>query len=378
MGLKHAAEAQRHYGALAAFEPRKLEAQSEASEMGKLLIRKSLGSGEAQPVGGGTELPSETEGAPSLFGEKQFGTKELGIAPAWGGTIGAKVLDPEKYAAAIKGSAEYRIADRLTRRAEALVSQSGPEWDQLVRLTQLPIIESSAMASRENAQAISEAMRGGGAGVRTAYATIQKMREKERQNFQRTQAVASNMRELISHGEQFAQSQLGFNEAWTKSLPFQDSWNEMNRQISELFLETSLPFMAKQNAKANAIRNQMRVEKKKKLTGILTATAGVVMMVATKGAMGSSLVGSGISQTLGASSGRAALFGQQMGEDYGVNLGPPQEGGQSPLTDIFGGAKSLGGTLLSPLWNKVQQKTGTGPYALPGPLTRPNEGEQWL
>jgi hypothetical protein len=84
-------------------------------------------------------------------------------------------IDPESYMAQMEGSAQFRIASRLTAEAEQLVARKGELWNELVNFQQLPIIEAAAMMQRENAENIRRAMARGGAARRDAFAAVQRL-----------------------------------------------------------------------------------------------------------------------------------------------------------------------------------------------------------
>lgn len=362
MGERHAVARTRYIGRLAEGEIEGQRLRKEASETGKLLVRGALGAGPT-PTGATTGATPSGAPAPSPLTAPAAGApapdatgllKDTVVSEARGERyqpdITQRILDPEKYAEFIKGTAEFRIADALTRDAEALATRSGPLWDEMLNMVQLPIMEGAGAMARENAETLRRQMAKGGAARRSAFATIQQMREKDRSNSQKAVALSNARQQLMTYGHQFASQNLKLMNEWYTNLPFQQAYNTMMDNASQMFLESALPIMAQQTDKENAMKQQMRNEKSGKLGRIISGIAGAALIVAAPFTGGATLA-PGVGMLAGAltqPAGQVGFMGARAGAGS-RSLGVPQGGAGGPLTGITEAAEGMTGEELTAL-----------------------------
>jgi hypothetical protein len=214
-------------------------------------------------------------------------------------------IDPESYMVQMEGSAQFRIASRLTAEAEQLVARKGELWNELVNFQQLPIIEAAAMMQRENAENIRRAMARGGAARRDAFAAVQQMRAQERINGEKVRALAAHRIELDQWARDNARTQLEWNQNWAANQAgVRESYNNAMDRASELMVSSALPVMFASKQEAARFRQQAHEQNRNKVMRWVNGVVGVATM------------GAGIAGGLGMAGPLAAaganIFGQIM------------------------------------------------------------------
>lgn len=246
-------------GALAKHQPREIRERRTAAEEAYGAVRARLGAAgtydipgaaPGAPAGPGGAAPTET--TPGIMGTKTFTKKdwgELGIDPRY--TTEAQMkdfsiqkVDKNALLGQLEGSTEFRIASRLTAEAEQLVAREGPLWNEMVKNTQLPILEGFGAAARENAEAIRKAIQKGGSARREGMAAMVQMQEQAKLNSARVSQIAESRVALDKWARENARTQLEFNESWASNVAgVRESYNSAMDRASELMLGSAIPIM---------------------------------------------------------------------------------------------------------------------------------------
>jgi hypothetical protein len=157
-------------------------------------------------------------------------------------------IDPESYMAQMEGSAQFRIASRLTAEAEQLVARKGELWNELVNFQQLPIIEAAAMMQRENAENIRRAM---------------------------ARALAAHRIELDQWARDNARTQLEWNQNWAANQAgVRESYNNAMDRASELMVSSALPVMFASKQEAARFRQQAHEQNRNKVMRWVNGVVG--------------------------------------------------------------------------------------------------------
>jgi hypothetical protein len=243
-------------------------------------------------------------------------------------------LDPEAAAEAALGSTQGRIVSRQLAEAEQLMAREGPLYDELIKNTQLPIIEGAGVAARENTEAIRRAMAKGGSARREAFGAIQQMRQQEAINMQRGQALAQNRFKIDRWARENARSVVEFADNWAANTAgIRESYQSAMDKASELMLKDALPHMFSAVQKAAEWRYYAHEQNRNNVTRWVTGALGI-------GGMAFGVPGS--AQLVAASlSSPTSPASPQYGQ---VNYAPPGEGGGT--TGLIESGFELGRSLL--------------------------------
>lgn len=311
-----------YLGALAAGQPAEIRERRQAAEQTLALVRGRLGAPGTydmptpwqepgappgtQPVQPQVQPGQQVIGRPRTKIEKAFKTAPIEESAArwlkYGGTKyvmpGAlqtvKKLKPGRYARELEKTAEFRMVSRMTAEAEQMLAREGPLWDDLIKNTQLPIIEGYSAMARDNAENIRRAMQKGGAARRTAFETVQRMNSQREINTRKVQAIAQARVDLDTFARENARKQISFNQAWTENLAgVRESYNAAMDNAAALMASTALPVMFASVAESAKWRyygyNKNREKLGKWISGAMSLASlgiGGLGAAATAGMMG--------------------------------------------------------------------------------------------
>lgn len=243
------------------------------------LIKQGYSPDEAAQQAGGRAGVSED----SIFRENRTYVGHGGKEGTAGLTFTTS-LDPEKAKAQIESSSAFRQVSRMMAESEQLLARSGPLYDEMIRSTQLPILEGSAVLARENTEAIRKALARGGAARRDGFAAIAKIRAQESSNIQRGQALAKAHMELDQWARKNATDVINFASSWARNQAgIRESYHSAMDSASQLMATASLPFAFQSAVKAQEYRDaasaQNRGKVMRQITGVLGVVGSVVSMV---------------------------------------------------------------------------------------------------
>lgn len=222
-------------------------------------------------------------GTDSIFKENRTYGGHVGKAGTQGVTS-TTTVDQAKAKAQIESSSAFRQVSRMMAESEQMLARSGPLYDEMMRSTQLPIIEGAAAAARENTENIRKAMARGGVARRDAFAAIQKIRSQEQLNMTKGQQLAdahlkmdqwvrSNAKEVINFATGWAQNQAGIREAYHSAMD----------AATHLMSTSALPFVFAAQQKEQEYRDaasaQSRGKVMKQISGVLGVATSVVGIV---------------------------------------------------------------------------------------------------
>jgi len=215
-----------------------------------------------------TTQKTRSEGTGTTFGAAEFTTK----------------LDPEKAKAQIQGSSIGRQVSRMVGESEQLLARTGPIYDEMIRSTQLPIIEGAAAAARENTENIRNAMLKGGAARSAAFAAIQKIRTQERINTAKGQALSQAKMNLDLWARDNAKNVINFATNWASNQAgVREQYNNAMDHASDLMSESALPFMFAVQQKSFEYRQMHSAQRRSKVTKWVNFALGIAAGVATYG-----------------------------------------------------------------------------------------------
>jgi len=315
-GKRYAAQ-YKQLGALAAAQPAEIRERRTAAEEAYGAVRARLGAaGTYETVGGGTAPMEETPGILKQEQVQDPMARAIDLRYSGQDSI-AKVTKVDKNAllGQLEGSTEFRIASRLTAESEQLIAREGPLWNEMVKNTQLPILEGWGAASRENAEAIRKAVQKGGSARREGMAAMVQMQEQNKINSARVQQISESRVALDKWARENARTQLEFNENWAANVAgVRESYNSAMDRASELMLNSAIPIMMETTSRAIEWREKAHAKQRDKankwINGAI-AVAATVAAVYTGGAtlpmafgfagkaLGDESVPSGIGETAG-------------------------------------------------------------------------------
>lgn len=270
------------------------------------LIKKGFTAEEARRQLGG-HVQTSTVGTTGIFTNKSNEAAPGGLGSKYG-TVGGHIeLDPEAAKTSLEQSSAFRQVSRMMAESEQLLARSGPLYDDMIRSTQLPIIEGAAAAARENTEAIRKAMARGGAARRDGFAAIQKIRAQDQLNMQRGQALADAHLKLDMWSRDNAKNVINFADEWSANQAgVRDSFNTAMDRAAELMSSQALPFMYTTQVKAQEYRDINSAASRSKVNNWIKGTLGLVV-----GAVGAYSGGSGEAMNMfGDMSGKAAAAEQ--------------------------------------------------------------------
>ena len=300
---KREAAAFKQISALAAAQPEEIRTRRTAAEETYNKVLGRLGATGTYENVGGTPPAS-----PSLLGSQPqaaedtsiFKTEKVKSAAATdidrrfatdANLQDVKKLDADATVKSLEGTSQFRTMSRLQAEAEQLVARQGPLWDELIKNQQLPIIEGSAAMARENAESVRRAFAKGGAARRTAFETVERIRSQERINSQKIQQIANARVSLDKWSRENAQNVIEFGQKWASNLGgIREEYNRAMDSASELMVTGAIPQMMEATQKAADLRKQAHEQQRNKTMRWVKGVVGVVLMVASRGAAGGSLV----------------------------------------------------------------------------------------
>jgi hypothetical protein len=244
-----------------------------------------------------------------------------------------KALDTDKYMEGLEGSAEFRIASRLTAESEQLLKREGKLYEDMQRNLQLPIIEGSAAMARENGAQLQRAMRRGGAARRGAMEAHQQMRQQERINTQKIHALAESNFKLDTWARDNARTQLEFNQNWAKNLGgIREEYNKAMDGASELMASKALPMMFMAKQEAAKWRYRAHAKNREKLGRWINGVVGIASMAV--GAWAGGVFG-GAGAAAGGANALANQGGVMMSGGGMASVAPigAQTGNQAPIAN---------------------------------------------
>lgn len=305
---KREAAAFKQISALAAAQPEEIRERRAAAEETYNKVLGRLGAAGTYENTGGTPASTSILGTQPTEAEDTsiFKTEKVKSAAATdidrrfatdANLQDVKKLDPNATLKSIEGSSQFRTMSRLQAEAEQLVAREGPLWDELIKNQQLPIIEGSAAMARENAEAVRRAFAKGGAARRTAFETVERIRSQERINSGKIQQIANARVALDKWSRENAQSVLEFGQKWTSNLGgIREEYNRAMDAASELMVTGAIPQMMEATQKANDLRKQAHEQQRNKSMRWVKGVVGVVLLAASRGAVGGQLVESAFSK----------------------------------------------------------------------------------
>ena len=251
----------------------------------------------------------------------------LGIG-ATGGAGSTKTisLDKEKALGQMESSSAFRQVSRMMAESEQMLARSGPLYEDMMRSTQLPIIEGSAAMARENTENIRKAMQRGGSARRDGFAAIAKIRAQEASNVARGQALAKAHTEMDLWARNNAKEVIDFAHGWaTNQAGIRESYQSAMDSATQLMSQSALPFVFGASQKEQEYRDaasaQNRGKVMKQITGVLGVVGSVVSMV----------YGGGMGAGKALSAANESVAGQK------ISTTPIASGGAGASGNYFGG-----------------------------------------
>ena len=341
-GKRYAAQ-YKQLGALAAAQPAEIRERRTAAEEAYGAVRARLGAaGTYETVGGGTAPMEETPGILKQEQVQDPMARAIDLRYSGQDSI-AKVTKVDKNAllGQLEGSTEFRIASRLTAESEQLIAREGPLWNEMVKNTQLPILEGWGAAARENAEAIRKAVQKGGSARREGMAAMVQMQEQNKINSARIQQISESRVALDKWARENARTQLEFNENWASNVAgVRETYNSAMDRASELMLNSAIPIMMETTSRAIEWREKAHAKQRAKVNNWIQGAIGVASLVAGGlGMMTAAGVGGGLLGSLGKAGQVAGAVGKIVAgpEDKYGKRDPTLAGGL-----ITGGLQSLG------------------------------------
>jgi len=308
---KRRAAAMHEISALAAAQPEEIRTRRAASEQAYQGVLNRLGAkGTYENVGGGASAGTSAsdDGGPGIF--KKVGASSKAASnldrrfSGEGPIANFNVLDPEATVKNVENSAQFRIMSRLTAESEQLLAREGDLYDEMIRNTQLPILEGAGAIARENAEGIKRAMARGGSARREALQAVEQIRSRERVNSQKVAAIAQSRQAIDVWSRQNAQDVVKFGQDWASNLGgIRETYNQAMDRASELMVSGALPVMFQAKQAAFDARDQAHAKNRAKLTSWIKGIVGAVSMYYSGGTAGSGLLSEALSGTSGQTSG---------------------------------------------------------------------------
>lgn len=226
---------------------------------------------------------AQDNAADSIFTSQQ--TQNLGTGTGFGAEeMRTMKLDPAKAKAKVQASSQGRQVSFMMAESEQLLHRTGPLYDEMVRSTQLPIIEGAAAAARENTENIRTAMARGGAARSAAFAAIQKIRSQEQINAAKGQALSQAHMNLNMWARDNAKNVINFATNWAQNQAgVRSEFNRAMDHASDLMSESALPFMFATQQKSFEYRQMHSAQRRNKVNKWVNYALGIVAGVATYG-----------------------------------------------------------------------------------------------
>ena len=303
------------------------------AEIGKAGTYDLPGPNAPSPV---ADPDAEADGL-SIF--KSQHTK-VGVAATGGkGGTDTTVLDKDAALAQMKSSSAFRQVSRMMAESEQMLARSGPLYDEMMRSSQLPIIEGSATLARENTEAIRKALQRGGAARRDGFAAIAKIRAQEQANAARGQALAKAHTEMDRWVRQNASEVMTFANGWaTNQAGIRESYHSAMDSATQLMAQASLPTIFNASIKEQEYRDaqsaQSRGKVMRQISGVLGVATSIVGLVG-------SFYGQGGGSTAGAKMMADSTASQPISNNY-MGATAPGSGGTAAPRTLGGDLKAFG------------------------------------
>jgi len=286
----------RRLTSIAAEQPAEIRARRGAAEEAYGAIRARLGAAGTYDLpgstpGAGPGGPMPTEATPGILTSRDPAalldkrgkpiTDATPLKYALAQSKATDVVDKEALLAQLEGSTEFRIASRLTAESEQLIAREGPLWDEMIRNTQLPILEGFGAQARANAEAIRSAIQKGGSARREGFEAMVRMQEQAKLNSERVSMIANARVALDKWARTNATDQLKFNEGWAANVAgVRETYNNAMDKASELFLQGALPQMMAATEMSIQYRNQAHAKQRAKVGRWINGALSVASLVA--------------------------------------------------------------------------------------------------
>lgn len=241
------------------------------------LIKKGYTADEAIEQIGGDKAMSED----SIFKTSKTGVSSAG---AGGSKIGQQTisLDKDKAKAQIESGSMFRQVSRMTAESEQLLARTGPLYDEMMRSTQLPIIEGAAAAARENTEMLRSAMARGGSARRDAFEAIGKIRAQDNINMQKGQALAQAHLNMDMWARENAKNVINFATGWSQNQAgIRESYQAAMDNAAALMDSKALPLMFTTAQKAQEYREAQSAQSRNKVNSWITGVLGIAEGVMT-------------------------------------------------------------------------------------------------
>jgi hypothetical protein len=150
------------------------------------------------------------------------------------------ILDPASYAAAISGSASFRIQSQRVAESEQLLNQEGPAWDMLNNSVLGIINEGSAMQLRDTMRKLKNQYAKGGSARRTAMFEANELAAGERAMRTRVQETWQANLALYDSVRQNADRVAAGTASFMAGLPLvNESYRDAMMRTAELQIKAS-------------------------------------------------------------------------------------------------------------------------------------------
>lgn len=223
----------------------------------------------------------------------------------------AGVLDPAKYTAQLEKSAEFRIVSHLMAESEQMLKREGPLWDEMIKNTQLPIIEGASAMARENAENVRKAMQRGGAARRAGFEFVERARAQEKINTVKIQALSENRLKIDMWARDNARTNVEFAANWSKNLAgIREEFNASMDNASALMLGSALPIMFAAKQEAAEWRYYAHAKNRNKVNRWISGALGLAGMAVGGITKSAGIFGAGTSMLGGAFGGPTSPAGQ--------------------------------------------------------------------
>jgi hypothetical protein len=189
-------------------------------------------------------------------------------------------LNKDAAKAQIESSSAFRQVSRMMAESEQMLARKGPLYDEMIRSTQLPIIEASASAARENTENIRRAMARGGAARRDAFEAVTRIRSQENLNMQRGQALAKAHTEMDLWARKNATQVMNFAQGWASNQAgIRESYQSAMDSATQLMAESSIPFMFGAAQKEQEYRDAASAQRRGKVMRQINSVIGVASSI---------------------------------------------------------------------------------------------------
>ena len=249
-----------------------------------------------------------------IFKQQKTATGRADPNAATQGLTSTVVLDKDKALAQMESSSAFRQVSRMMAESEQMLARSGPLYDEMMRSTQLPILEGSATLARENTEAIRKALQRGGAARRDGFAAIAKIRAQEQANATRGQALAKAHIEMDRWIRQNASETITFAHGWaTNQAGIRESYHSAMDAASQLMTQSALPMAFNSYIKQQEYRDAQSAQSRGKVMKQISAVLGVATSVV--GLVGS-FYGQGGGSTAGAEMMKDSMESPKISNNY--------------------------------------------------------------